>query len=67
MRISGASCPPANLVICGADELKIRRHCRFGTSDPQWRTIHTLWDQAPGQAVQSLPEMRFADVEDRQV
>jgi putative proteasome-type protease len=57
--------PPVDLVIYGADELKVRWHCRFHEADPQWRTIHTLWDQALRQAVQSLPEIRFADAEDR--
>jgi len=58
--------PPVDLVIYGADELKVRWHCRFGEADPQWRTSHSLWDQARRQAVQSLPEIRFADAADRQ-
>jgi putative proteasome-type protease len=58
--------PPVDLVIYGADELRVRWHCRFAATDRQWRTIHTLWDQALRQAVQSLPEINFADAEDRQ-
>jgi putative proteasome-type protease len=65
MRSNMSVGPPVDLVVYGADELKVRWHCRFAASDPQWMTIHTLWDQALRQAVQTLPEIRFSEAVDR--
>jgi putative proteasome-type protease len=52
--------PPVDLLMYPAGDLRIRHQCRLAANDPQLITIHTLWDQALRQAVQSLPSIHFS-------
>jgi putative proteasome-type protease len=54
--------PPIDLALYNRDELFIRRQCRLQANDPQLQTIHTLWEQALRQTVQSLPTIQFPDM-----
>jgi putative proteasome-type protease len=52
--------PPVDLVMYRAGDLCIRHQCRLAENDTQLLTIHTMWERALRQAVQSLPAVRFA-------
>jgi putative proteasome-type protease len=51
--------PPIDLLIYGRDELRITRHRRFSTKDPDLLGIHSQWEHALRKAVQELPGIRF--------
>ncbi len=53
--------PPVDLLVYSTDELQVRRQYRFAATDAQLTTIHSLWEQALRQAVQSLPAIRFPE------
>jgi putative proteasome-type protease len=51
--------PPIDLLIYARDELRITRHRRFSTKDPDLLGIHSQWEHALRKAVQELPAIRF--------
>jgi putative proteasome-type protease len=57
--------PPIDLLIYAAGDFQVHRQCRLDATDPQLRAIHTHWEQALRQAVQSLPAVRFPDGRER--
>lgn len=51
--------PPIDLVLYGADELRLTRYRRFAAEDPDLRAIHVQWEQALRKAVHELPDVTF--------
>jgi putative proteasome-type protease len=51
--------PPIDLLVYGADELRVRRYRRFTEKDPDLREIHMQWEHALRKAVLELPEISF--------
>ena len=51
--------PPIDLLVYRRDELRITRQRRFSDKDPDFRAIHTQWEQALRRAVQELPSVSF--------
>jgi putative proteasome-type protease len=52
--------PPIDLLAYLPDELDITRHRRFENDDPDLAKIRVRWEGALRQAVQRLPDVRFA-------
>jgi putative proteasome-type protease len=52
--------PPIDLLAYLPDELDITRHRRFENDDPDLTKIRVRWEGALRQAVQRLPDVRFA-------
>ena len=51
--------PPVDLLLYGADELRVRRYRRFDDKDADLRDIRMQWEQALRKAVLELSEIRF--------
>lgn len=51
--------PPIDLLVYGADELRVGRYRRFSAKDPDLREIHMQWEHALRKAVLELPEISF--------
>ena len=51
--------PPIDLLLYRTDELRITRHRRFDSKDPDLREIHQNWERALRRAVLDLPAIRF--------
>jgi putative proteasome-type protease len=51
--------PPIDLLVYGADELRVRRWRRFPPNDPDLLEIHAQWEHALRSAVLRLPEIEF--------
>jgi putative proteasome-type protease len=51
--------PPIDLLVYPADTLRVTRHRRFSSRDPDLLGIHTQWEQALRRAVLELPAIRF--------
>ncbi len=51
--------PPIDLLVYGADDLRLVRYRRFPDKDPDLRAIQGQWEQSLRKAAQELPEIRF--------
>ena len=55
--------PPIDLLVYGADELRLRRYRRFTAKDLDLREIHVQWEHALQKAVRELPEIQLGELE----
>jgi putative proteasome-type protease len=51
--------PPIDLLVYPADTLRVTKHRRFSSRDPDLMGIHTQWEQSLRRAVLELPAIRF--------
>lgn len=57
--------PPLDLLIYANDELDITRHRRLYDKDPEFREIHSRWEQSLRRAVLELPSINFEPAEEK--